>query len=155
MKKLFKIIGYLLLFIIVLLTAGYFILNKKMPVGVKGEKAEALAQKMVQAVNKAAWDSTAIISWKYSVNPSHLWDKKRNLAQVEWENHKVLLNLNNVTGRVWDNQAELKDPAQVDKLVKAAYKYFINDAFWLNPVVKVFDPVLNAASSLWRMVLRG
>ena len=131
--------GYLLLVILLLLAGAYFTLNKKLPVGVKGEKAEALAQKMIQAVNKTAWDSTNIISWTYRGNHTYLWDKQRNVAQVEWDKHKALIDLNKVSGRVWENQAEIRDPTKVTKLLKDAQKHFINDAFWFNPVVKIYD----------------
>jgi hypothetical protein len=40
--------------LIVLLVVAFFSFNQKRPVGVKGEKAEALAQKMMQSVNKSA-----------------------------------------------------------------------------------------------------
>lgn len=139
MKKVFKIIGYLVLLVILLLGGAYFTLNKKLPVGVKGEKAEALAQKMIQAVNKTAWDTTHIISWTYRGDHNYLWDKQRNVAQVEWKTYKVLIDLNKVSGRVWDNLTEITDPHQAATLLKEAQKYFINDAFWLNPVVKIYD----------------
>lgn len=139
MKKVFKIIGYTLLILIVLLTAAFFKYNEKMPVGVKGEKAEALAQKMLQAVNKAAWDSTNIISWTSRGGNTFLWDKKRNLVQVEWKNNKVLLNPNKMSGKTYENQTEVTDTKHAEELIQKAYKAFINDAFWLNPIVKAFD----------------
>jgi hypothetical protein len=139
MKKIFKILGYILLAIIALLTVGFFTFNEKKPIGTKGEKADALAQKMIQAVNKTAWDTTAFVSWTSRGGNTILWDKKRNLAQVEWKNTKVLLNINKISGKVYENQTEVTDPAQVEKGVQKAYKAFINDAFWLNPVVSIFD----------------
>lgn len=139
MKKIFKIIGYVLLTLVVLLTAAFFKYNEKRPVGIKSEKAEALAQKMMQAVNKAAWDSTHILSWTSRAGNALLWDKKRQFVQVEWKNNKVLLNINKMSGKVWEKQAEVKDPAHAQELIDQAYKRFINDAFWLNPVVKFYD----------------
>lgn len=139
MKKVFKIIGFALLLLIVLLAAAFFKYNEKMPIGVKGEKAEALAQKMLQAVNKTAWDSTAFISWTSRGGNTILWDKTRNLAQVEWKNNKILLNIQKVSGKAYINQTEVTDPKQAQELIQKAYKAFINDAFWLNPIVKVFD----------------
>ncbi|MBL7817177.1 MAG: hypothetical protein JNL70_19290 [Saprospiraceae bacterium] len=139
MKKLFKIIGIILLIIIVLLGVAFFTFNEKLPVGIKGEKAEILAQKMLQAVNKSAWDSTPIISWTSRAGNTLIWDKSRNLAQVEWKNNKVLLNIANISGKAWTNQTEVTDPKQAQDLIQKAYKFFINDAFWLNPVVKIFD----------------
>jgi hypothetical protein len=139
MKKIFKILGYILLAIIALLTVGFFTLNEKKPTGVKGEKAEALAQKMVQAVNKTAWDTTAFVRWTSRGGNTILWDKKRNLAQLEWKNTKVLLNINKISGKAWENQTEITDAKHAEVLVQKAYKAFINDAFWLNPIVTFFD----------------
>lgn len=143
MKKVFKIIGYTLLAVIVLLTVllggAYVKYNEKMPVGVQGEKAEALAQKMLQAVNKTAWDSTAVIAWTSRSGNSYVWDKKRNLVKVSSTNGKVLLNVYKQSGKVWDKQTEVIEAEKVQKGVQKAYNAFINDAFWLNPVVKIFD----------------
>ena len=139
MKKVFKILGYLLLALIALLTVAFLKYNEKRPVGVKGEKAEALAQKMMQAVNKSAWDSTNIVSWTSRAGNSLIWDKTRNFVQVEWKNNKVLLSANTQSGKAWTNQAEITDAAAAQKLIQNAYKIFINDAFWLNPIAKFYD----------------
>jgi hypothetical protein len=139
MKKVLKIIGYLLLALIVVLAAAYFTYNEKRPTGIKGEKAEALAQKMMQAVNKSAWDSTHFVAWTSRGGNTFVWDKKRNFVQVEWKTNRVLLNINNISGKTWTNQTEVKDPAAAQKLIQTAYKAFINDAFWLNPIAKFYD----------------
>lgn len=139
MKKFLKIIGIVLSIIIALLGVAFFAFNEKLPVGIKGEKAEVLAEKMLQAVNKSAWDSTNIISWTSRAGNTLTWDKSRNLAQVEWKNNKVLLNIATISGKSWTNQAEVNDPQKAQDLIQKAYKFFINDAFWLNPVVKIYD----------------
>ena len=139
MKKIFTVIGFILLILILILSAAFFKFNEKLPVGEKGEKAEALAQKMLQAVNKTAWDSTNIITWTSRSGNNFIWDKQRNLTQVEWKNNKVLLNVSKISGKAWENQTEVTDPAHTQELIQKAYKFFINDAFWLNPVVKIYD----------------
>jgi hypothetical protein len=139
MKRVFKIIGYLFLALIGLGAVAYFKYNEKRPTGIKGEKAEALAHKMMQAVNKSAWDSTHVVMWTSRGGNTLLWDKTRNFVQVAWKNTKVLLNANTQTGKVWENQTEVTDPKKVAELTQKAYKIFINDAFWLNPIVKFYD----------------
>ncbi len=139
MKKLFKIIGYLLLTVVLLGFGAYFKYNDKRPIGIKGGKAEALAQKMMQAVNKSAWDTTHFVSWTSRGGNSLVWDKTRNFVQVEWKNNKVLLDAQQQTGKAWTNQTEITDPAAARKLIQSAYKSFINDAFWLNPIAKFYD----------------
>ena len=139
MKKVFKIIGYLLLTLVVVLTAAFFVYNEKRPTGVKGEKAEALAQKMMQAVNKSAWDSTHFVSWKSPAGNTFVWDKTRNFVQVEWRNNKVLLDIYKQSGKAWTNQTAVTDVEASQKLIQSAYKFFVNDAFWLNPIAKFYD----------------
>ena len=139
MKKVFKIIGYLVLAVIILLGVTYVTLNEKKPVGIKGEKAEALARKMMQAVNKTAWDSTNVIAWTARSGYSYVWDKQRNLVQVSSKDSKVLLNIYKHSGKVWNKQVEVTEVEKNKKGVDKAYKAFINDAFWLNPIVKIFD----------------
>ena len=139
MKKVFKIIAYLLLAVILLLGAAYIRYNEKRPVGVKGERAEVLAQKMMQAVNKTAWDSTAIVGWTSRAGNTYVWDKQRNLVQITSKDSKVLLNVYKRSGKVWDKQVEVTDATKAQKGIEKAYKAFINDAFWLNPIIKIFD----------------
>lgn len=40
---------------------------------------------------------------------------------------------------MWERQTEVTDLNKAQKGVQKAYKNFINDAFWLNPIVKIFD----------------
>jgi hypothetical protein len=139
MKKFFKILGIIILLLVAVIGGLLFKAHEKLPIGIKGEKAEALAKKMIQAVNKTAWDSTAFVSWSSRSGYSHLWDKQRNLAQVEWKNNRVLLDVHNKSGKAWENQQAVTDAKLSQELIEKAYKSFINDAFWLNPIVKIFD----------------
>jgi hypothetical protein len=68
-----------------------------------------------------------------------LWDKPRGLARVTWGKNRVLLDVNQQRGIVFSKGKQLPDGAEHDKLVRRAYAFFINDMFWLNPVVKAFD----------------
>jgi hypothetical protein len=63
-----------------------------LPEGQQGAKAEALTDKIQAAINQTAWDSTAAVSFSFRGNHHYLWDKKRNLVQVEWDDKKVLYN---------------------------------------------------------------
>jgi hypothetical protein len=103
-----------------------------------GPEAEALAREMVQAVGGDAWERTGAVAWRL-FGHDYLWDRGRGLTRVEWGNTRVLLDIGKQTGRVYRDGQELSDAAERDKLVKRAYAFFINDMFWLNPVVKAFD----------------
>jgi len=140
LKKILKIILFLLIGLVLLAVIAYFILNKSLPKGTEGQAAENLAQKMLFAVDKAAWDTTHIISFTFRGEHHHLWDKKRHYAQTEWGAYKAVLDVNTVKGKVWKAGVEITDTEKKDKLIRKAWHYFLNDSYWLNPVAKVYDP---------------
>ena len=103
-----------------------------------GPEAEALAKEMVQAVDGDAWSRTGAVRWRVQ-GRSHLWDRQRGLARVEWRGNRVLLDVNSRKGRAWSKDVEVTDAAGKQKLIDDAYSLWINDSFWLNPMVKAFD----------------
>jgi len=80
-------------------------------------------------------------------NRAHLWDRGRGLARVEWNGRRVLLDVHTQKGRAWKDGVELPDGAAKDKAIGNAYALWINDTFWLNPVVKAFDDGTSRALS--------
>jgi hypothetical protein len=89
MKKLFKIIGSIILILIIAVVVFLYFVSTPLPEGQQGAKAEALTDKIQAAINQTAWDSAAV-SFSFRGNHHYLWDKKRNLVQVEWGDKKVL-----------------------------------------------------------------
>lgn len=139
MRKFFKwfaiiIGGFILMIGIVLL-----VMNESKPIGQSGPAAEKLANKMLDAVNKAAWDTTGVIQWTFADRHDFLWDKERHFTKVTWEDYEVLLDINNITGKVYQKNQEITGEA-AQKLLKTAWDYFNNDSFWLCAPMKVFDP---------------
>ena len=139
MNKLIK--GLLIAFAILLGISAitYFSVNESLPTAKEGPEAEALAKKMLKAINHEAWDTTAVVQWTFKGMHDFLWDKNRHLCQVKWEDHEVLLDINQRKGRAWKNQVELTGEA-AEKIVLQAWEYWCNDSFWLNAPSKVFDP---------------
>lgn len=103
-----------------------------------GPDAEALAHDMIRAVDGDAWARTGAVHWTM-FGHEYLWDRNRNLARVEWGKKRVLLDVNKQSGRAWNDGAEITDGKEREAVIKRAYAFFINDMFWLNPVVKAFD----------------
>jgi len=69
---------------------------------------------------------------------AHLWDRQRGYARVRWGDDEVLLRLGDRSGRaVHDGEVLRGEEARA--LLEGAYARFINDSFWLNPLVKLFD----------------
>jgi len=138
-KKILKWIGILLGSLIIMGIVAGMILHKKLPEGTAGPEAEALADKMMQAVNCAAWDSVGAVSWNFGGRQDHLWDKKRHLAQVEWgEDMKGVIDINQRTGKAFKGDIELVGD-EAAKAVDQAWKHWANDSFWLNAPCKIKD----------------
>ncbi len=139
MYKLLKWIGIVLgsLLLVGLLTA--WILHEPRPEGQSGPEADALARKMLAAVRADAWDTTAIVQWTFAGLHHYLWDKERNYCRVRWKDREVLLDLNTIAGNAWEEGRRLQGAAAEER-VQQAWSFFANDSFWLNAVVKAFDP---------------
>ena len=60
MKKTLKIIGLLITVSIVAVGIYYIVNNEALPKGVQGKEAEELAEKMMSAINKRAFDLSLI-----------------------------------------------------------------------------------------------
>ncbi len=134
-----KILLVLLATILLLLAGGYLYLNEPLPSGNTGPQADALAEKMLAAIHHQNWDSTGAVAWTFRGARHHLWDKNRHFARVRWDNYEVLVDINNRTGIARQNKERLSEE-QAEPLIEKAWKYWINDSFWLNPVSKIFDP---------------
>lgn len=139
MKKALKVIGILLGLVILGIGIFLYSLHEKEPSGETGEAADELARAMEAAVNKVAWDSTTYVAWTFRDEHDYIWDKDRNFVKVSWDNKEVLLHTKSVTGMAYIDEKEVEGEER-DQLIQEAWGYFCNDSFWLNPVVKAFDP---------------
>lgn len=144
LKKVIKIVLGVVVFLtlpsILLYGFIYFKYNEELPKGVPSEQADALAHKMLNALDYEAFKDTDFIEWTFKNRHHYKWDKYNNICTVLWKEHKVDLHLNyperskayihsfNVVG------------TQRDEIVQKALDYFNNDSFWLIAPYKVFDP---------------
>jgi hypothetical protein len=133
-----KKVLYVLLILIVLLAAAGWWLHEPRPTGNPGPAADALAKVMMQSVRADAWDSTGAVQWTFAGTHHHLWDRERHLAQVSWGDNRVLLPLSTREGVAFASGTRVPTE-QAQSLLQEAWEYWVNDAFWLNPVVKAFD----------------
>lgn len=121
----------------------YFSVNEERP-SIKEatvKDADGMARKMLEAINKEAWDSTTVVQWSFKDRHHYVWDKKDNNVQIKWEDIDVRLNIDNrLQYKVYQNNQELKDSLKARSLSVDAWEYFCNDSFWLNAPAKVFDP---------------
>lgn len=138
MRRALRVLGVILLVLAVGIGVLWAALRHSPTPTTPGPDAEALAKQMVQAVDGDAWSRTGAVRWKVQWR-SHLWDRQRSLARVEWRGKRALFDVNSKKGRAWLNDVEVTDAAAKQKIIDGGYALWINDSFWLNPVVKVFD----------------
>jgi hypothetical protein len=133
----------ILLLVLVILIVGVIALSAtlrhpKPAAGETGAAADELARAIGRNVHLDAWEATGAVRWTFAGMDHHLWDRRRNLARVEWKNLRVLVDLGKVEGRAWRGGTEVTGDERA-RLVKDAYARWCNDSFWLNPLAKLFD----------------
>ena len=129
MKKFLKIIG-LLITVIILATVLYcFAKNESLPSGIPGKEADELAEKMMSAIDKKAFDNTEILKWSFRDKHHYVWRKQEGLVDVSWDSILVTVNLNDYS----------KSIGASSELIETAINFFNNDSFWLVAPYKVFD----------------
>jgi hypothetical protein len=138
MRRLMRIVLWIVGVLVVGIAVLFFVLRHSPTATTAGPEAETLARQMVRSVDDEAWARTGAVRWRLP-GRHHLWDRQRGLARVEWRHNRVLLDTGSKKGRAWTNDVEVTDGAAKQKLLDKAYALFINDSFWLNPVVKAFD----------------
>jgi len=110
---------------------------RERPDGEQGAAAEALADKMLAAVDQKAWQATGAITWKFGRNV-HLWDRRRNFCRVQKGNKTILVDIASKRGIALKRDKRVEGD-RAAKWVEKAWASWANDSFWLNPVVKIRD----------------
>lgn len=139
-KKILKIFGVLITLGLVAFGILYAVYNKALPEARSGLKADALAQKMLNAVNNEAYQSTRFIEWSF-IGGSHnyKWDKVRGHVKVKWDDISVDLNLYDTAKSSVTKENSSLTAKESRDIWNTAWGYFNNDSFWLVAPFKVFD----------------
>ena len=114
-------------------------LRAPLPVGEPGGRAEAMADAMLLSVDAVAWEETGAVRWTFAGHREHTWDRARGFHQIRSGNSLTLIDLETRQGRSWKKDRELAG-TRLDRALERAWNHWVNDAFWLNPVVKIRDP---------------
>ncbi len=138
MKKALRILGIVILSIVLLFFIGFLIVDEKLPEGEAGPEADLMAEQMLAALNKEAWDNTDGVSWTFTGIHDYDWDKENNVVGVKWDDKEVALQPASKTGIVANG--ENYSGAEVKEMVDTSWDFFNNDSFWLCAPYKVFDP---------------
>ena len=129
MRKVLYIIGITLLLVI----TGCAIVHRPLPSPT--EPGNQLATKIEESINKKAWEQTGIVTWNFA-GARHIWDKKREFHSYTRGNNTVLHSLKGNGGVLVQRGKKQKESK---KWIQKAYNAWINDSFWLNPLVKFRD----------------
>ncbi len=101
------------------------------------------------------WELTRYIKFTFLVEQDtielarreHVWDRytgayRINLTQKDAKKLQVLFNINTKEGKSYVDSVEQNDSVNI-KILERAYKYFINDTYWLLVPAKLEDPGVN------------
>ena len=142
-KKVLKITAGTVIFLtlpsLLFFGALYLKYNEDLPTGIQGEQADALANKMLNALDYQAFEATNYIEWTFKKRHHYKWKIDENSCNVYWKEFKVDLNLNDYSkSKAYVHNFKV-DGEQSNELIQTAIKYFNNDSFWLIAPYKVFD----------------
>jgi len=137
--RVLKILAVIFMLGVLSLAVVAYSLHEPRPEGQPGPEADALARSLEAAVHKKDWDRTNVVRWSFFEKHHYVWDKQRGLVELEWGESRALFRTADQSGRVWSKGTEQTGEDR-EQALRAAYTYWINDSFWLNPVVKLFDP---------------
>lgn len=141
MKKILKWILIVFFVLIVGLFIASKVMSKTVPVGESGASAEALTDKILNRINKPAWDSLNYISWTFFRGQNHyVWDKQNNISNVTWADNEVILNLEDYYNKsIAKKSSNILEGEEKIKSIQAAWTMWCNDSFWLYAPYKIRD----------------
>ena len=127
-----------------LLVLGLFIwgwaVSEPLPKGNPGTEADALAHKMLNALNHESYKETRFLEWSFRNNSHHYkWDKKNGVVEVKWSDFRVVLVLATIEKSTVYEAGEMVKGEKRQSLTEKALDKFNNDSFWLVAPYKVFD----------------
>ncbi|HKK76198.1 MAG TPA: hypothetical protein VJ953_14050 [Saprospiraceae bacterium] len=137
MKRILLWIGISVLILITGLFIAGLIIHEPRPKAEPDSAADALAEKMLDALNETAWDSTRYVTWTFRGINEYVWDREANLVEVSNGDTRVVIHTKSLEYQV------LKPRDEEDKhyqYFETAWANFCNDAYWLCAPYKVFDP---------------
>ncbi|MCJ7465999.1 MAG: hypothetical protein MUO53_04810 [Maribacter sp.] len=140
LKKLVKTLMGILLLAIIGFGVLYAVYNRALPNGKAGPEAEAMAQKMLKALNYDDYIATRYLEWTFAGRDHrYVWDTSNGKVTVRWDDYRVDVDLiNKDYSRVFQ-KGELQYGTSRVPIIEKAISFFNNDSFWLVAPFKVFD----------------
>lgn len=143
MKKTFRLLLKIILTLLGILLLALVILkliyNEDIPQGKTGNPADALAYKMLDALNHQQFQDAKEIRWQFRGINRYEWKVQQDLVDVYWNDYHVSLQAKTPNQSLaYLNNKILKDE-QREEAIAYALQNFNNDSFWLIAPYKVFD----------------
>ncbi len=87
------------------------------------------------------YNNIRFLQWEFGKR-IHYWDKWTGDLRVENQetNQTVIININTLTGKVYENKVLVKDENKAKQLLQKAKSWWINDSYWLLMPWKLQDP---------------
>lgn len=120
---------------------AFFVSDAPRPRGEQGAAAEALADRIEQAVGADAWERTGAIGFTFArTGNRHLWDRRRHFARTRWGDLEAQVALDDpLRGVAFRGSTRLRGE-EARETIRRGWELFINDSFWLAAPFKVRDP---------------
>lgn len=134
MKKIAWTLGILL----VIGAVAWMLMDEPLPEGGHQPEAERLTDRMFEAIGYEAWQAIPFVSWSFRGQHHFVWDKVEHVAQVKWDDMRVVIDLDTRNGRAY-REGRLLEGSEAEEALEKAWGYFANDSFWLNAPAKARD----------------
>lgn len=133
------LLGLLLALVVAAVIAGV-VANEPRPRGEASIEAGALATRALEGVDADAWGRTRALTFTFMGKHRYVWDRDRAFAEVDLGDVRALLPLEGGRARIYEHGVEVTRTDEKVRLRERAMQAFVNDSFWLNPVVRIADP---------------
>ncbi len=136
-----KILKWIGIAIAILFIVGFLaikLLSQSEPNEIGGENADLLANQMLESLDVQAWDTLNFISWKFRGQHQYYWNKRDEMAIIEYGNTSVLMDLNTIEINAYSD-GKLLEGKKKEKARKKAWSIWCNDSFWLCAPFKIYD----------------
>ncbi len=133
-----KRILVVLLVLIAVGVAVFFVLDEPLPSGKEDGEAELLADKMLDAIGFDAWQNIDFLAFSFRGAHHYVWDKSKDYVEVRWDETRVLIDTKTVTGLAF-KKGEPLSGKEKGEAFDMAWSYWCNDSFWLNAPAKIRD----------------
>jgi len=144
MKTWMKVLGGGVVGLVGVLGLAFVVTDEERPVGTEGPAAEALADKMLAAVDADGWAQTSAVRFRMGPSrPLHLWDRQRGLVRSvagDGDDQQVALFSTDKTRFHVVKGGKVLAANEAAAAVERAWADFINDSFWLNAPAMIRRP---------------